>query len=231
MRDARPGVSHLLTPIFLGAVATLVINDRVLKQAVPGVVTGKLSDFTGLFAFAVFVSVIIRRHVATIHVMIAIAFAAWKSPLADPAIEAWNAAMPFRIARVVDCWDLLGLAVLPLSVAYLRRRWWAIAPGAARAVAVGTVSLLAFAATSQWPGEAQIGMGKDLAQAGRYEEAIKRYDQAIEMWPDSSEALYQRGVAKLKLGDTAGGEADIAAAAAIDPKYKRFVAGGTSRPN
>jgi hypothetical protein len=33
------------------AVAVLVVNDHVLKQHCPGIVTGKLSDFAGLFFF------------------------------------------------------------------------------------------------------------------------------------------------------------------------------------
>jgi tetratricopeptide (TPR) repeat protein len=231
VREARPGISHLLTPIYLGAVATLVLNDHVLKQAFPGLITGKLSDFAGLFAFAVFLSVAIRRHIPAIHVAIAGAFVAWKSPLADPLIEAWNATLSLRIARVVDYGDLLALSVLPLSLAYLHRQRWAIAPSAARTVVVAMTSLVAFTATSMPLDRLAISSGNDYAQAGRYEEAIKEYDRAIEVRPSSGEALYLRGVAKLKLGDTAGGEADIAAAAAIDPKYKQFLAGGTSQAN
>jgi Flp pilus assembly protein TadD len=93
------------------------------------------------------------------------------------------------------------------------------------------ISLVAFAATSRPPGEFYISTGKDLAQAGQYDEAIKKYDEAIKANPFSAEALYLRGIAKLKLGDTVGGEADVAAAAAIDPKYKPFTAGGASRAN
>jgi hypothetical protein len=233
MREIRPDVSHLLTPIYLGAVAALVVNDHVLKQAFPGLITGKLSDFAGPFALAVFLSVVIRRQVLTIHAVVAIAFTVWKSPLSDPVIAGWNATMPFRIARVVDYWDLLGLSVLPLSMAYLRRRWWALVPGAARAVAVSTISLVAFAADSTAPSfyEMYVVPGNALAHAGKYEAAIKEYDAALKLKPDSAEALYLRGVAKLKLGDAVGAEADLAAAAAIDPKYKPPTTGGTSRAN
>ena len=38
----------------LVAVAVLVLNDHVLKQHFPGFVTGKLSDFAGLFFFPLF---------------------------------------------------------------------------------------------------------------------------------------------------------------------------------
>jgi hypothetical protein len=36
-------------PLF--AVAVLIVNDHVLKHRFPGLVTGKLSDFAGLFFF------------------------------------------------------------------------------------------------------------------------------------------------------------------------------------
>lgn len=42
-----------LHPFPLAATATLLINDYVLKAAWPGVVTGKLSDFAGLFIFPI----------------------------------------------------------------------------------------------------------------------------------------------------------------------------------
>jgi hypothetical protein len=41
----------LLSPVALAAVALLVVNDHVLKQAYPGWVTGKLSDVAGLVFF------------------------------------------------------------------------------------------------------------------------------------------------------------------------------------
>jgi hypothetical protein len=44
---ARPG-DGLLHPVALVALATLIINDQLLKAAWPGVVTGKLSDVAGL---------------------------------------------------------------------------------------------------------------------------------------------------------------------------------------
>ena len=42
----------LLHPLWLGSLALLVLNDHVLKGAglLPGVLTGKLSDFAGVFA-------------------------------------------------------------------------------------------------------------------------------------------------------------------------------------
>ena len=42
---------ELFHPVTLAALALLVVNDRVLKGALPGAVTGKLSDVAGLASF------------------------------------------------------------------------------------------------------------------------------------------------------------------------------------
>jgi Tetratricopeptide repeat len=219
VRERSANVSHLLSPFYLGALGGLLLNDHVLKQAFPGVVTGILSDFLGLFAFAVFLSVALPRWAFAVHGATGLAFVVWKSPLSDVVIQSWNAAMPVRIARAVDYWDLLALSVLPVSMGYLRRSWPALAPASARTIAVAMVSLFAFTATSMPPHEHYIVSGREHARKGDYDRAIQQFDEAIKIFPQSAEALYQRGVAKLKRGDTADGEADIAKAAAIEPKY------------
>ncbi len=49
----------------------------------------------------------------------------------------------------------------------------------------------------------------------RYREAIEDYTEQLKRRPNFAHSLYGRGLAKLKLGDQAGGEADIAAARKI----------------
>ena len=66
-RPARPGPDRIdrlaLTalghPLSLGAVALLLLNDHVLKQAFPSILTGKLSDFAGLFFFPFLLAVLV----------------------------------------------------------------------------------------------------------------------------------------------------------------------------
>lgn len=41
----------LLHPVVLASIALLVLNDHVLKSAVPGLLTGKISDIAGLLFF------------------------------------------------------------------------------------------------------------------------------------------------------------------------------------
>ena len=48
LRAMRARVGLLASPLFAATVAVLLLNDRVLKYAVPGLVTGKLSDVAGL---------------------------------------------------------------------------------------------------------------------------------------------------------------------------------------
>jgi tetratricopeptide (TPR) repeat protein len=50
-----------------------------------------------------------------------------------------------------------------------------------------------------------------------FDRAITDYTEAIGLDPKHARALYNRGVAKQKIGDVAGGDADIASARALDP--------------
>lgn len=50
-RDRRAAGDAILHPLALVAIAVLILNDHVLKGAHPGLITGKLSDVTGLIFF------------------------------------------------------------------------------------------------------------------------------------------------------------------------------------
>lgn len=65
---------------------------------------------------------------------------------------------------------------------------------------------------------------------GRFQESITAYDAAIELRPKQAASLYGRGLAKLRLGKAAEGEADIAAArTASNHVEEEFVGYGVSR--
>lgn len=59
--------------------------------------------------------------------------------------------------------------------------------------------------------------GNAYADKGEYARAVGDYDQAIRLRADFAVALNNRGRVKIKMGDTAGGQADIAAAKEIKP--------------
>ncbi len=61
---------------------------------------------------------------------------------------------------------------------------------------------------------------------GRYDDSIRDYDAALAIQPDLGASLYGRGLAKLKAGKTADGNADLAAArklyAQVDDVFKAY---------
>ncbi len=119
--DAPAAWSVLSSAGFVAGLALLLLNDFALKQHYPGIVTGKLSDFAGLWVFPMFVLAFVRGRAAAIYVATALGFVLWKSPLSQPVIDTWNGQGIWHAARAVDYTDLAALAVLPMSLAYARR--------------------------------------------------------------------------------------------------------------
>ena len=111
---------HALThPLWLGALALLVLNDHALKGAglLPGWLTGKLSDVAGMLVapllLAVIAQVSSRHGWALAHVAVGVVFAAIKlSDTAAQAFETLTALTPFPWVIVVDPSDLLALPAL-----------------------------------------------------------------------------------------------------------------------
>ena len=61
------------------------------------------------------------------------------------------------------------------------------------------------------------GLGLAFLLQGQFDQAIADFDQALKPRPTLASALYGRGVAKLKKGENASGEAEVSAAKAIKP--------------
>lgn len=138
-----------LHPLFLSSLFLLLLNDISLKYEFHNGLTGKLSDFTGLFVFALFLIVLIPQYKIPVLVFSGLFFTWWKSVLSTPFIDAWNDVMPIPIDRVIDYSDLSALLVLPLAfivsnkkydpIIHYRRFW---------INSIGLVSLFAFCFTS-----------------------------------------------------------------------------------
>lgn len=111
----RPRHNLLLHPFFLFSLFLLMVNDISLKYEFHNGFTGKLSDFAGLFVFALFWLAILPRFKWQVITATALLFIWWKSPLSGSFIHAWNQAMPVTIARVIDYWDLTALIMLPVA--------------------------------------------------------------------------------------------------------------------
>jgi hypothetical protein len=130
----------LLHPVTLVALATLVLNDHVLKWTWRGWVTGKLSDVAGLVLAPIVLAAVLRarrrEHVLACAVVTAVAFAAIKVDpratvlwcdllawgrwvLVSPVQLAWHGELPAWIG-VDGVTDPTDLVTLPASLAVLR---------------------------------------------------------------------------------------------------------------
>lgn len=130
-RDGRTleALRWLGAPATLLALAVLALNDHVLKQAAPGVVTGKLSDVAGLVVapplLAVGLSLLrVRRPAQVALVTTGVGFTLVKTTEwgVEAANAVWSVIWPTEMLR--DPTDLLALPALLLAawVARVRRR-------------------------------------------------------------------------------------------------------------
>ncbi len=130
---------------FMISLFLLLVNDFILKAAFSNILTGKLSDFCGLYAFAFFFSKIFPENKKfAVHLITAVLFIIWKSPLSQPFIFLFSNYL-FTIDRVVDYTDLWALLVLPLSYFTHAKpfdRFY-------KTIGLSLIALIAFTATSQ----------------------------------------------------------------------------------
>ncbi len=169
--ELRPGRA-LLTPAWLASLAVLGVNAHLLKGAglLPGVVTGKLSDFAGMLVAPVLLAALLglrsRRGLLLAHLAIAAVFAAIK--LSPAAADAWSWLMglvgvPWVIT--VDATDLLALPALALgwrvlmpAMANPQPAFQPLRGRFAQALALGTGTLLCVATSAPNRGD-EVGEG------------------------------------------------------------------------
>lgn len=105
---------------FIIGLILLIANDFIFKFHFHNQLTGKISDYAGLFIFPYFCSVFFKKYTKWIYIFTGIGFMFWKSPYSEPFIEMWNDNMYFKTRRIVDYTDLLALIILPISYKYLK---------------------------------------------------------------------------------------------------------------
>jgi hypothetical protein len=142
----------LVSPGYGFFLGLLLLNDFLLKSLLHNWLTGKLSDFAGLFIFPLFWSALLPRFRRPIYVLTAIMFVIWKSAYAQSLIDAWNGLGVLPIYRTVDASDLLAMLILPFSFFYCHQRAGKTEehlPTGHRVAAylLGAISLFAFTAT------------------------------------------------------------------------------------
>jgi len=147
MRATTSRLQPLASAAFIGALALLVLNDFALKPLFHNALTGKISDFAGLFALALFAAALCPRRRAACGGAIAGAFVWWKMPQSEAVIDWFNGVMPFAVGRTVDLSDVIALPAIGLGLwAAPRVESWPL-PRRAQ-VALAVLAPLAFTATS-----------------------------------------------------------------------------------
>ncbi|MEI9909441.1 MAG: hypothetical protein WDO71_07120 [Bacteroidota bacterium] len=141
----------LLHPLFLLSLVLLLLNDFYLKYEFHNWLTGKLSDFAGLFVFAIFLVVLFPQSGKPAIIFCALFFCWWKSSLSNSFIHFVNSQLSLPVHRVVDYTDLFALLVLPLADRITPPEYPASFIRTAAIYATGIVSFLSFCATSMIP--------------------------------------------------------------------------------
>jgi len=127
----------------------LLLNDLSLKYEFPSWVTGKLSDFTGLFLLAVFLCAFFPARRTTILVGCALFFTWWKSGLSTPFIHFCHTYLSLPVSRVIDYTDLTALFVLPVAFHISQQQMPATSPRQPALLAlVSIISIFSFCFTS-----------------------------------------------------------------------------------
>ena len=109
-----------LSPFFLLGLFLLLLNDLFLKAHFGNFLTGKLSDFAGLFVFPLFFAAFFPNRKSFIYFSTIFIFVFWKSPFSQSLTDLANSLLFFKIGRIIDYTDLVALLVLPLSYFYFK---------------------------------------------------------------------------------------------------------------
>lgn len=142
----KRNLNILTSPASLLGLALLLLNDSILKRSFHNGLTGKLSDFAGLFIFPLFRAALFPRLRGAFCVLTAPLFIVWKTGLSRPLIGALSSGAHLRLPRTVDSTDLSALLALPASYVCGQRRPAILLPRFTPYV-IAAVAVFAFTAT------------------------------------------------------------------------------------
>ncbi|CAM3165202.1 hypothetical protein [Flavobacterium frigoris] len=118
----KPKYYLLKKHFFLLGLLILIFNDFYLKYAFSNFVTGKLSDFAGLFIFPYFISIFFEKNASKIYFLTSVIFTLWKFEISQPFIDWISNYTNLAFYRTIDITDLIALTILPFSYLYFKRK-------------------------------------------------------------------------------------------------------------
>lgn len=166
---------HLYRILFLISICILLINDLYLKYEYHNYLTGKLSDFVGLFAFPYFFSCLFTKKIKSIYILSGLLFVFWKSEFSQPIFDFANS-YGVGINRTIDYSDLIALLILPISYTYWNREFKLLfKPNKCLKPIVVLVSCISFIATTlpRVYEDIQIKSDFEIEKQSNFEEAKK----------------------------------------------------------
>jgi len=101
-------------PLYL-SVVFLILNDHLFKYVFPGLITGKLSDFAGIFLLVLVLRALHPRERVMISMLVIASFTYWKSQYSQTLINLINSYSPLEIVRTVDYSDLVSFVMIPVA--------------------------------------------------------------------------------------------------------------------
>jgi hypothetical protein len=134
---------------FFVSLAILLINDYYLKATYSNWLTGKLSDFAGIFLVSLVLFALMPSRIRVCGCIVTTLFALWKSPVVEPFVDFVRASGITNFGRVVDYTDLIALIMVPLA-AFVSKTWKPakpIRPRLQSAFALPAITLFVFAVT------------------------------------------------------------------------------------
>lgn len=141
--------NKILNPIFIICLIILLLNDFWFKSLFANAVTGKLSDFTGLFVFPFFWSYCFPRYTKQIHIGTAVGFIWFKSILFTPVLELLHT-FSIPISRVIDYTDYIAMISIVISYHIFIKEDLSTSNVWSKRI-VSCVAIFSFLATSQVP--------------------------------------------------------------------------------
>ena len=157
--------SILGNPFFLGSLGLLILNDQFLKSHFGNAITGKLSDFAGLFVVGFLVVGMARHHqhsdrLALLPIVIIFGAAKTIPAVTNAIVTGLDLLLPWSSSVVTDPSDLIALLVLPLAPLSINYQPIRLQSWARNGLLLTTV--VACTATSQLqPDPANLGVGED----------------------------------------------------------------------
>ena len=187
----RSTTGIIASPGFITALILLLVNDHLLKHQFPGLITGKLSDFSGLFIVGLLTTSLWRTRAFLSLTLVALLFVWWKSPFSTTFIAAWNELTPWPLQRVIDYTDLIALLSLP-AAHYYRRCHRTLALSRLLRIPLYAATLFGITATSMITRNISLSV-PDQASANVMTRAEDQQFCGVVMLRDIDEVLREKG--------------------------------------